>query len=98
MICPAMHTEMWEQASIEENLDILADRGVLIVPPESGRLAGGDLGHGRLAKLDRRRCGRGALTDGDLAGRTVLVTAGGASRSTPCATSVTARPVSRGMP
>ena len=50
VICPAMHTEMWEQASVQENLDILADRGVLIVPPESGRLAGGDMGHGRLAE------------------------------------------------
>jgi phosphopantothenoylcysteine decarboxylase/phosphopantothenate--cysteine ligase len=78
MICPAMHTEMWEQASVQENLDILADRGVLIVPPESGRLAGGDLGHGRLAEPSTVVAAvEAALSDGDLAGRTVLVTAGG---------------------
>ena len=78
MICPAMHTEMWEQASVQENLDILADRGVLIVPPGSGRLAGGDMGHGRLAEPSAVVAAvEVALTDGDLAGRTVLVTAGG---------------------
>lgn len=78
VVCPAMHTEMWEQASVQENLDILADRGVLIVPPESGRLAGGDLGHGRLAEPSTVVAAvEAALSDGDLAGRTVLVTAGG---------------------
>jgi len=74
MICPAMHTEMWEQASVQENLDILADRGVLIVPPESGRLAGGDLGQGRLAEPSTVVAAvEVALTDGDLAGRTRLL-------------------------
>ncbi|MEM9466289.1 MAG: bifunctional phosphopantothenoylcysteine decarboxylase/phosphopantothenate--cysteine ligase CoaBC [Actinomycetota bacterium] len=78
MICPAMHTEMWEQASVQENLQVLADRGVLIVPPESGRLAGGDIGHGRLAEPATVAAAvEAALTSGDLAGRTVLVTAGG---------------------
>ena len=58
IVCPAMHTEMWEQPSIQENVDVLASRGVTVVGPEDGRLAGGDAG-------------------GDLAGLTVLVTAGG---------------------
>ncbi len=49
VVAPAMHTEMWEQASVQENLTVLAERGVTIVPPESGRLAGGDVGAGRLA-------------------------------------------------
>ena len=78
MICPAMHTEMWEQASVQENLDVLDERGVLVVAPESGRLAGGDTGHGRLAEpativahVER------ALTDNDLAGCHVVITAGG---------------------
>ncbi len=44
-----MHTEMWEHASVRDNLDLLERRGVEIVPPESGRLAGGDTGEGRLA-------------------------------------------------
>ena len=78
MVCPAMHTEMWEQASVQENLAVLDRRGVLIVPPELGRLAGGDIGPGRLAEpatiaaaLER------ALAPGDLVARRVLVTAGG---------------------
>ena len=49
IVCPAMHTEMWQHASVRENLATLARRGVEIVPPESGRLAGGDSGEGRLA-------------------------------------------------
>lgn len=78
VLCPAMHTEMWEHAAIQDNLGVLASRGVHIVPPESGRLAGGDEGHGRLADpativaaVER------VLGPGDLAGTTVLVTAGG---------------------
>jgi phosphopantothenoylcysteine decarboxylase / phosphopantothenate---cysteine ligase len=50
LVCPAMHTEMWEHASLRENLATLERRGVEIVPPESGRLAGGDEGEGRLAE------------------------------------------------
>jgi phosphopantothenoylcysteine decarboxylase / phosphopantothenate---cysteine ligase len=49
VICPAMHTEMWEHAAVQENLQTLRRRGVQIVWPESGRLAGGDSGLGRLA-------------------------------------------------
>ena len=46
VVCPAMHTEMWEHASVQENLATLRRRGVLVVEPESGRLAGGDIGSG----------------------------------------------------
>ncbi|MEM9748999.1 MAG: bifunctional phosphopantothenoylcysteine decarboxylase/phosphopantothenate--cysteine ligase CoaBC, partial [Actinomycetota bacterium] len=49
IVCPAMHTEMWEHASVVENLAVLRERGVHVVEPESGRLAGGDVGAGRLA-------------------------------------------------
>ena len=49
VLCPAMHTEMWEHPSVRDNLALLERRGVHIVPPESGRLAGGDSGEGRLA-------------------------------------------------
>ncbi|HEY1827797.1 MAG TPA: bifunctional phosphopantothenoylcysteine decarboxylase/phosphopantothenate--cysteine ligase CoaBC [Acidimicrobiales bacterium] len=52
LMCPAMHTEMWEQASVQENLETLRRRGVEIVPPEVGRLAGGDAGEGRMAEPD----------------------------------------------
>ncbi|MFA9565102.1 MAG: flavoprotein, partial [Acidimicrobiales bacterium] len=44
LICPAMHTEMWEHAAVQENLDTLRRRGVHVLPPEAGRLAGGDVG------------------------------------------------------
>ena len=44
MICPAMHTEMWEHPAVVDNIAMLRQRGVHIVDPESGRLAGGDHG------------------------------------------------------
>ena len=49
VLCPAMHTEMWEHPAVQQNLDTLRRRGVIVVPPEEGRLAGGDSGTGRLA-------------------------------------------------
>src|SRR5262245_30321944 len=49
MICPAMHTEMWEHPATADNIATLRSRGVHVVEPESGRLAGGDSGQGRLA-------------------------------------------------
>ena len=78
VVCPAMHTEMWEHPSVQDNLAVLRARGVIVVEPESGRLAGGDLGHGRLAAPERIvGAVADALGEGDLAGQTVLVTAGG---------------------
>jgi phosphopantothenoylcysteine decarboxylase / phosphopantothenate---cysteine ligase len=53
VVCPAMHTEMWEHPAIQQNLDTLRGRGVIVVPPEDGRLAGGDSGTGRLADPSR---------------------------------------------
>jgi phosphopantothenoylcysteine decarboxylase/phosphopantothenate--cysteine ligase len=81
IVCPAMHTEMWEHASVRDNLATLERRGVEIVAPESGRLAGGDSGEGRLADpavivarvLDRL----GRTTRRDLSGSRVVVSAGG---------------------
>ncbi len=49
VLCPAMHTEMWEHPAVQRNLSVLRARGVTVVPPEDGRLAGGDEGAGRLA-------------------------------------------------
>lgn len=49
IVCPAMHTEMWEHQAVQHNIALLASRGVHIVEPEDGRLAGGDSGKGRLA-------------------------------------------------
>jgi phosphopantothenoylcysteine decarboxylase/phosphopantothenate--cysteine ligase len=78
VICPAMHTEMWEHPATEENLAVLAARGVVVVPPEEGRLAGGDIGKGRLADPATVVDAVVSLfSDQPLAGRSVLVTAGG---------------------
>ena len=49
LVAPAMHTEMWEHPAVQENLATLRRRGVGIIDPEAGRLAGGDVGAGRLA-------------------------------------------------
>lgn len=78
VICPAMHTEMWEHPAVQDNLRTLAERGVTIVPPAEGRLAGGDVGAGRLAEPeDIVAAVERLLAPQDLAGLRVLVTAGG---------------------
>jgi phosphopantothenoylcysteine decarboxylase / phosphopantothenate---cysteine ligase len=78
LVAPAMHTEMWEHPAVQANLQTLRDRGVQVVDPEAGRLAGGDEGEGRLADPARIVATAAAvLATGDLAGVRVLVTAGG---------------------
>ena len=78
IVCPAMHTEMWEHPSVQDNIGVLLERGVLIVPPEEGRLAGGDSGKGRLASPETIvDAVLGSLSPNDLAGLSVLITAGG---------------------
>src|SRR5437773_11437996 len=42
LVAPAMHTEMWENAAVQENVATLRRRGVHVLDPEEGRLAGGD--------------------------------------------------------
>ncbi len=79
LVAPAMNVNMWNHAATQANLDVLRQRGVRIVDPGSGELACGMVGAGRMAEpatiaaavmstLNRRN---------DLAGETVLVTAGG---------------------
>ena len=78
VVCPAMHTEMWEHAAVQENLATLARRGVHIVPPAEGRLAGGDLGKGRLADpVVIVEAVEAVLTPATLSGLRVVVSAGG---------------------
>jgi phosphopantothenoylcysteine decarboxylase/phosphopantothenate--cysteine ligase len=78
IVCPAMHTEMWEHAAVQDNITLLRERGVEIVDPEVGRLAGGDEGAGRLADLDTIVAAvERVLAPHDFEGLTVLVTAGG---------------------
>jgi phosphopantothenoylcysteine decarboxylase/phosphopantothenate--cysteine ligase len=89
LICPAMHTEMWEHPAVADNIARLEQRGVHVVAPGSGRLAGGDVGAGRLAEptVIVAAAARVLATGGsaaaaaggepDLAGVRAVVTAGG---------------------
>ena len=78
---PAMHTEMWENPATRANVATLRARGAVVIEPAVGRLTGADTGKGRLPdpgsifELACRVHRRGL--DLDLAGRTVVVTAGG---------------------
>jgi len=84
VFAPAMHTEMWENAATQENVATLRRRGALVIEPAVGRLTGADTGKGRFpdpgAIFDfcRRVLERGARAgEQDLAGRHVVVSAGG---------------------
>ncbi len=82
VFAPAMHTEMWEHAATRANVATLRERGVLVIEPAEGRLTGKDTGKGRLPDPDeifevcREVLVRGT-TSLDLAGRHVVVSAGG---------------------
>lgn len=81
LVAPAMNWAMYEHPATGENLRVLRDRGVEIVGPEAGDLACGETGAGRMADPEvvraavRRAVAR--LACGPLAGKTVVVTAGG---------------------
>jgi phosphopantothenoylcysteine decarboxylase / phosphopantothenate---cysteine ligase len=78
VVCPAMHTEMWEHPAVVDNIATLRRRGVHIVEPETGRLAGGDTGAGRLASPERIVAAvEQVLTPGDLSDVRMVVSAGG---------------------
>ena len=80
---PAMHTQMWEHPATQDNVAVLRARGALVVEPAVGRLTGADSGSGRLPDpaeilaLLEQVLWRGAAEGLDLAGRRVVVTAGG---------------------
>jgi phosphopantothenoylcysteine decarboxylase/phosphopantothenate--cysteine ligase len=79
LVAPAMDHQMFENAATQENLEALRGRGFSIVGPAEGRLASGRMGLGRLVETEVLL---GALKQvlgrrGDLAGRGVVVTAGG---------------------
>ncbi|MDY0816470.1 bifunctional phosphopantothenoylcysteine decarboxylase/phosphopantothenate--cysteine ligase CoaBC [Kitasatospora purpeofusca] len=82
VLAPAMHTEMWEHPATRENVATLRRRGVIVLEPASGRLTGKDTGKGRLPEPSAifDAC-RAVLRYGgeraDLAGRHVVVSAGG---------------------
>lgn len=82
VLAPAMHTEMWEHPATRANVATLRSRGTLVVEPAEGRLTGKDTGKGRLPEpaeifevcTEVLARGTGAP---DLAGRSVVVSAGG---------------------
>jgi phosphopantothenoylcysteine decarboxylase/phosphopantothenate--cysteine ligase len=84
LYAPAMHTEMWDHPATQANVALLRQRGAIVLDPASGRLTGADTGPGRLPEPTEifaaavRVLARGADGLGqDLAGRTVVVSAGG---------------------
>jgi len=86
LLAPAMHTEMWDNAATRANVGTLRSRGVVVLDPASGRLTGADTGPGRLPEPEQifavaagllRRGPAGPAWGPDLAGRHVLVSAGG---------------------
>ncbi len=78
IVAPAMNVNMWQHAATQENLAVLKARGVHVVEPNAGYLACGMTGPGRLAELDEiLKAVQGiAQAKRDLAGETLLVTAG----------------------
>jgi phosphopantothenoylcysteine decarboxylase / phosphopantothenate---cysteine ligase len=84
IFAPAMHTEMWEHPATQENVATLRRRGCLVIEPAVGRLTGVDTGKGRFPdpesvfELCRRVLTRAsAEVPADLAGRHVVISAGG---------------------
>ncbi|MFF7652446.1 bifunctional phosphopantothenoylcysteine decarboxylase/phosphopantothenate--cysteine ligase CoaBC [Streptomyces sp. NPDC007983] len=84
VFAPAMHTEMWEHPATRENVATLRRRGAVVIEPAVGRLTGVDTGKGRLPdpqeifEVCRRVLARGPeAIRADLAGRHVVISAGG---------------------
>jgi len=78
VIAPAMHTEMWQNPATVANIAVLRERGITVVGPLVGQLTGKDAGPGRMSEPDDIVAA--ALTRvavQDLAGKRILVTAGG---------------------
>ena len=78
LVAPAMNPRMWANAATRANVDTLVARGVELVGPDEGEMAEGEWGVGRLAEPEEiaARVAQ-LLAPGSLAGRRVLVTAGG---------------------
>lgn len=88
LFAPAMHTEMWQHAATQANVETLRSRGVTVLEPASGRLTGADSGPGRLPEPEAIFAAAMALAgtepspvqgsqSGVLAGRVVTISAGG---------------------
>ncbi|MCI5192533.1 MAG: bifunctional phosphopantothenoylcysteine decarboxylase/phosphopantothenate--cysteine ligase CoaBC [Candidatus Electrothrix sp. AU1_5] len=77
VVCPAMNSKMLAHPATQRNLAILKELGYLVVEPETGPLACGEVGTGRLAEWDTvREVLQGLFVEQDLAGQQILITAG----------------------
>jgi phosphopantothenoylcysteine decarboxylase/phosphopantothenate--cysteine ligase len=85
VVAPAMNVAMWEHAAVQANVKLLLGRGVRFVGPESGELADGEWGMGRMAAIETivDSCAAAlghagaSRNGGPLGGRTIVITAGG---------------------
>ena len=79
ILVPAMHTEMWLNPATVANVKTLQDRGFVVVSPDEGRMTGSDVGVGRYPEVSKIIEIINLTTDitADLAGKKILITAGG---------------------
>ncbi len=80
VMAPAMHTEMWQHAATQANVEVLRSRGITVLDPAVGRLTGADSGPGRLPEPQELADICMAIlsnTQRDLRGRSLLISAGG---------------------
>jgi len=78
VIAPAMHTEMWQNPATVANIETLRSRGVTVVGPGVGHLTGKDVGPGRMSEPDDIVAeALAVVSPKDLAGKRIVVTAGG---------------------
>jgi phosphopantothenoylcysteine decarboxylase / phosphopantothenate---cysteine ligase len=79
LVAPAMDSQMWEAAATQANVATLRERGFIFVGPESGRLASGNVGSGRMSDPEKilGAAKYELAKQGDLAGRRIVVSAGG---------------------
>ena len=79
ILVPAMHTEMWLNPATVANVKTLQERGFVIVAPDEGRMTGSDVGIGRYPEVNKiiEIINLTAHITADLAGKKILITAGG---------------------
>jgi len=81
ILVPAMHTEMWLNPATVANVKTLQDRGFVVVAPDEGRMTGSDVGVGRYPEVSKiiEIINLTTHITADLAGKKILITAGGTS-------------------
>ena len=79
ILVPAMHPEMWSNPATVSNVNILRERGFLVIEPDHGRMTGSDVGVGRYPEVSRiiGELNQHLLHNADLLGKKILITAGG---------------------